>query len=76
MTPQPHNPAGLTPEQVGVAEGWRLLDRDEIVPRESTTKIEGWDFNYFFWDRPSWSGSCPRFTYRTRLTRAELAQLP
>lgn len=28
---EPHNPQGLTPGQVGAAEGFRLLQKDEVL---------------------------------------------
>lgn len=68
-----HNPDGLTPEQVGVSDGWRLLDEDEIVTgyRVAYRAIEiyannGWLDNA--------SGNWRSVTYRTCLTREELAK--
>lgn len=72
---KPHNPDGLTPEQVGVSEGWRLLDEDEI--RESTpiavirmwthlTTPHGWTAGGVT------AGELTEYTYRTKLNRADL----
>lgn len=66
-----HNPAGFTNAQVG--EGFRLLDSDEFaegvaVPR--LIQIEQWDGDG--WDSSEWCGACKEFTFRTRLSRAEL----
>lgn len=65
------NPAGLTQAQVGIAEGWRLLEEDEITTAPRAGKLQVW-----FREVGKW-GSCmdlgwARNTYRTRLTRAEL----
>lgn len=74
-----HNPDKLTVSQVG--EGWRLLDRDEalwyIQNNKQASQTEYW---------PAYQGHWHRFfddkspigkteTYRTRLTREELAAL-
>lgn len=76
---KPHNPDELTPEQVGVSDGYRLLDEDEIKERgdgcfeieysavDSHTKQQ-------FWFGPAW-GCHEALTYRTKLTREELAKL-
>lgn len=66
-----HNPDFLTPEQVEVNEGWRLLDKNEI--RESAPflkEIQMWADGY--WDSTDWMGDQKDFTYRTKLTPAEL----
>lgn len=72
-----HNPDHLTDAQIGVSDGWRLLDEDEIDPRtmalvDSTCEL-WWDK----WVSRDANGSpilgMHSFsTYRTRLTRAEL----
>lgn len=74
---KPHNPANLSPEQVGVSEGWRLLDEDEVG--ESVHPTIGIDFlGYFEQWQGAWygddplNGLCDDITYRTKLTRAEL----
>lgn len=71
----PHNPAGCpSPNCVVVLPPYRFLDTDEIKHRkERYEEIEEWSaFN-------GWllfgSGSSLRQTYRTRLTREELARL-
>ena len=61
---QGHNPAKLTEVQVGVAAGWRLLAREEIATRESTTDIAAWVWSNR-WTSP-WRGSCGACTYRTK----------
>lgn len=70
-----HNPDGLTPEQVGVTDGWRLLDEDEIIKHYVLNffGIELWKCGR--WDAANgntWKGNSKTYTYRTRLTRAEL----
>jgi len=70
-----HNPDNLTEEQVLVELGWRLLDKDEIKDREhSYRQIEMWMDGD--WDDDESSGNCDLYTYRTRLSREELAALP
>jgi len=69
-----HNPDKLTEEQVGVIEGWRLLDEDEISQDrnwmdEIELRSEG------RWEDGKWCGNRKSATYRTRLTRDELAAL-
>lgn len=69
---QPHNPANLTAEQIGT--GFRLLDADEIKPsRRKSSDIERWD-------NGKWFGYCGGIsnwiTYRTRLSREQLKELP
>lgn len=71
----PHNPANLTPEQVGPSP-WRLLDKDEIRRRKrSCWDIEMWHNIANDWSDGGWYGEDPSSTYRTKLTRAELAKL-
>ena len=65
-----HNPQNLTNEQVGVANGWRLLSYEEIrfrfaLEKDQTNKIQMWllcskHFNL------SAQGSHTDYTYRTR----------
>lgn len=70
---KPHNPANLTPEQVGVAEGWRLLDVDEIAPSQSPVHgINLWMDSEEWSVLPSAFGDTSGCTYRTKLTREEL----
>jgi hypothetical protein len=70
---QGHNPDGLTEDQVGVKEGWRLLEEQEIVPRDNSGvgygEIEAWRFRK--WERRLYNavrhtGSCSDTTYRTQ----------
>lgn len=68
-----HNPDKLTIEQVG--EGWRLLDEDEIKRRQTTISIQYWDSLHAFWSGLSQEGRDANLTYRTKLSRAELAAL-
>lgn len=70
-----HNVDNLTPEQVGVAEGWRLLDEHEIYGNApylhvDVDDLEGWC--HFWSTAPGWRGSNHGTTYRTKLTREEL----
>lgn len=68
-----HNPDGLTNEQVGIVEGWRLLDEDEIIPNNNALEeIESWDITG--WDNEGFFGANQSMTYRTKLTREELKQ--
>lgn len=73
----PHNPDGVTPEQLNPpVVPWRLMDEDEIVSREHTThEIQGWEKLNKKWSDVLLFGSFKATTYRTRLTRAQLAKL-
>lgn len=69
-----HNPEGLTPEQYGATEGYRLLYEDEIKDRQTPyIKIEIW-LKDFGWLRGCF-GSSKLQTFRTKLSREELAKL-
>ena len=71
-----HNPANLTPEQYGAADGWRLLKRSEIHTRgEQIPEIECWNRAYKNWITHRFYGACDDEVYRTRLSPAELAAL-
>lgn len=73
----PHNPAGLTDEQIGTAEGWRLLDVDEVGPKRGDTPwIEMWSNLEQRWISNAFTGSILSNNYRTKLDRAALAALP
>ena len=66
-----HNPDKLTEEQVGVKDGWRLFEADEII-------LEGRYLDGIeFWDKTKWLNGChgdsKPFTYRTLLSRDALA---
>lgn len=74
--PRLHNPDKLTPEQVNPpVKKYRLLDGDEIKLREFDypDAIQEWD-RFLGWLQDA-DGYDPRKTYRTTLTRAELARL-
>lgn len=73
-TAMPANPNNLSDETVGVANGWRLLDVDEIrnePPWPELAALDSWMDGDKKWES-SFSGNYPAATYRTRLTRAEL----
>lgn len=70
-----HNYDNLTPEQVGVSEGWRLLDEDEIIQSYPTeyNGLQAWtSFNDTKSWHPDFCGASSGTTYRTKLARAEL----
>ena len=68
-----HNPAGLTNKQVGVGDGWRLLDEDEVYSSASAPCVDCWVPRRSEWEPENW-GIHKTHAYRTRYTRAELAQ--
>jgi hypothetical protein len=68
-----HNPDNLTEEQVGVKDGWRLLDLDEIKSRKQRV-AEAWNPALLMW-YPEYNGSSRNITYRTKFSRSELAAL-
>lgn len=71
--PQPHNPDELTMKQYGATEGYRLLDEDEIKDRSLCHfEIELWEGS---WSTIGYTGCCEHSTYRTKLSREELAKL-
>lgn len=72
MNSELHNPHKLTPEQYGAADGWRLLDADELssYPVVTTDAIHGWNKVEFVYG-DFWAVN-HEITYRTKLTRAEL----
>lgn len=71
--PKAHNPDNLTPEQYGFAEGYRLLGEDEIKDRPLChSEIELWDGS---WSTIGYTGCSKHSTYRTKLSREELAKL-
>lgn len=73
-----HNPWGLTAKQVGTADGYRLLDEDEVDGRynggRSLRKIECFTSDGT-WDASGWWGASKERTFRTKLSREELARL-
>lgn len=66
-----HNPAGLTNKQVGVGDGWRLLDADEISDYKWSTVCDAWR-NPEGWLAEKGRAWCKLTTYRTKFTREEL----
>jgi len=71
----PYNPHELTPEEYEADKGYRLLDEDEIKYRVNSYKeIEAWDKNDNRWD-VEFLGVSKVNTYRTKLSREELAKL-
>lgn len=69
-----HNPDKLKISQVG--EGWRLLDYDEYRERACTKEIQLWAVKLNGGWGDGWvEGSTYEYTYRTRLSREELAAL-
>lgn len=69
-----HNPDNLTPKQVGVSDGYRLLDEDEIKERKLEYKeIEAWVCSC--WSKEEFVGESNVMTYRTKLSREQLARL-
>lgn len=61
-----HNPDGLTEDQVGVKDGWRLLAKEEICGRhEFTRDIQGW-CGSTGWDDTGWGGVSLHITFRTK----------
>jgi len=72
------NSLRLTPEQIGVKDGYRLLDRDEIGLKYAHVslpmkEIEGWSVSRQEWDKNGWEGLNEDGAYRTKLTRKQLA---
>jgi hypothetical protein len=74
-----HNPDELTNEQIGVKEGWRLITIDEFKNKNSAK----YRTHTQYWAGYGWRDPYPdntRFgdsnTYRTKLSREELAKLP
>ena len=71
-----HNPKGLTVAQVG--DGYRLLDEDEVGGRYGEERsLRG--IECFLpdrtWDASGWWGTSKEYTFRTKLSREELARL-
>jgi predicted RNase H-like nuclease (RuvC/YqgF family) len=65
ITPHWHNPDNLTDEQIGVADGWRLLEKSEIHDREETSEIQGLTLKGS-WDNEPLKGASVVLTYRTK----------
>lgn len=71
-----HNPDKLTEEQVG--NGFRVPDWNEIENLSGEKKqkaLEYWQASLKAWIQPDSCGCCMTGTYRTRLSRSELAAL-
>jgi len=60
-----HNPDNLTPEQVGITEGWRLALESEIATDSLFENCIAW-FGGTWNDRHEWAGNDQRVTYRTK----------
>lgn len=76
VRPTPHNPDNLTPEQVGVSDGWRLLDVDEVnsdFNKSNNRSAEKWFHIAHGW-HGFWLGTDDKSTYRTKLTRTQLRE--
>lgn len=66
-----HNPLKLTLAQVGVKDGWRLLNENEIIAfLLELREIQRWTVKG--WDGTGWAGGDKDGTYRTKLSPAEL----
>lgn len=66
-----HNPDHLTPEQIGTSEGWRLLNEDEYIYKPPTAgSLERMEKGR--WVSGNFIGSDTGWTYRTKLSPAEL----
>lgn len=61
-----HNPDKLTEEQVGVSDGWRLLESEEIAERVQAPSIDMWLSPCHRWVGGTTAGS-PIVTYRTKM---------
>lgn len=71
--PAKHNPGNLTDAQVGVADGWRLLDEDEVIKVHGFHVLDDIEMRRGDeWCDQGHEGYNTRATYRTRLSRAEL----
>ncbi len=68
---KPHNYDDLTPDIVGVNEGYRLLNRDEIKKGPTIRSIERYYQGGWLEDC---AGSQIVYSYRTKLTREQLAE--
>jgi hypothetical protein len=68
------NPEGLT--EWGQEQGYRLLNKDELVPQNSGKTIYGLEYHLQGdkW-KPHSKGDSVKITYRTKLTPAKLKEL-
>jgi len=77
-TSKSHNPDKLTFGEVGVEDGWRLLDEDEIrTNSDDIDGIQGWircnrKDDSRWGSSIRWGGIDKSVTYRTKLSREEL----
>lgn len=70
-----HNPSGLTDDQIQTSLGYRLLDEDEIRRGEKPMDaIERWSKTGKGWSYGNFVGDAIDYTYRTCLTREQLAE--
>ena len=73
-----NNPDALTPEQVEISQGYRLLEIDEVGPQfyKATKEIERWR-PYGLWSNAGSGcyGSDYGQTYRTKLSKEELRKV-
>ena len=68
----PHNPDNLTQKQLQPELGYRFLDKDEVKEtNKSLREIEAWGREE--WDAKGYYGASSGLTYRTKLTREQLA---
>lgn len=61
---KPHNPLGLSDDDIGTAHGWRLLQQNEIRFRAPTPDIQCWSGKGWMGDQ-AWCGDSVLQTYRT-----------
>ena len=78
--PVPHNPREMTPEEYEADKGYRLLDEDEIKFRTTSYEViqiydEDSERAGFCWWQKYAEGCVFKATYRTKLSREELAKL-
>lgn len=70
-----HNPDNITLGQLQAYDGWRLLFKDEIKPRDGVRPVYPWSRVRQVWSETKMCGSQNTLTYRTKLCRADLANL-
>lgn len=70
-----HNPDNVTWIQLQACDGWRLLNKDEIKDRRNPGPIFTWLNTKGQWCEDQMCGSDSTLTYRTKLCRADLANL-
>lgn len=63
-----HNPDNLTPEQVEVEKGWRLITKKELGSRQINGCVAAWLPSLRIWSpKADYNGDTEHITYRTRL---------